>query len=60
LRDFQGVSEAGDIVVTEWSDENLGLMLEATKSLSVNNTVTITLKDGTDGAGFFSYHPFPR
>ena len=33
LADFEGVGEAGNIVVAEWGDENLSLVLEAANAL---------------------------
>jgi hypothetical protein len=57
LRDLQGVGEPGYIVVTQGSNENLCLMLEAAKSLAVDNTVSVTLKSSAYRARLFGFEP---
>ena len=53
LGNLQGMSEAGYIVVTQWSDKNLRLMFKTAKSLAVDNAIPVTLKSGTYRTGLF-------
>ncbi len=53
LGHFEGVSEAGDEVVSERGDEDLCLVFEAAKAVAVDDAVAVALEIGTDGAGFF-------
>ena len=43
LADFEGVGESGNIVVAEWGDEDLGLVLEAAECLAVEDAVAVAL-----------------
>jgi len=53
LADFESVGEAGNIVVAERRDENLGLVLEAAECLAVDDSVAVALVFGADVGGRF-------
>ena len=57
LRDLQGVGERRYIVITLRSNEILCLMLEATKSLGMDNTVSVALEGSTYRTGLFWSEP---
>jgi hypothetical protein len=57
LGDFQGVSEAGNIMVALRGNEYLSLMFEAAESLGMDNTVAVALKGGTYRTGLFGSEP---
>ena len=48
LADFEGVGQAGNIVVAEGRDEYLGLVLEAAECLAVEDAVAVALVLGAD------------
>jgi hypothetical protein len=57
LGHFQSMSKPGDIVVTQRSNKNLCLVLQPTKCLGINDTVTVTLETGPYGAWLFPPEP---
>lgn len=46
LGDLKGMSEAGPVVIAFMGDEDLGLLLEATERVGVNDPVPVALKIG--------------
>ena len=52
LGDLQGMGEAGDIVIAEGGDEDLGLVLKPAEGLGMNDSVAVALEVGAQGAGF--------
>lgn len=53
LGDFQSVGEARPVVVSFWKKQNLCFMFKATKSLRVDDPVTVDLETGPQGAVAF-------
>ena len=51
LGDLEGVGEPGDVVVSERGDEDLRLVLEASKGLGVEYAVAVALKLGAHRRG---------
>jgi len=48
LRDLQGMGKPGHIMVTQWGNEDLSLVLESAESLGVDNTVAVSLEGGSN------------
>ena len=48
LADFKSVGKAGNIVVAQWRDEDLRLMLEPAERLAVEDAVSVALVFGAD------------
>jgi len=53
------VGKAGDKVVTERGDKNLGFVLEPAEGLAVNNAVSVTLKSSPYRARLLIFKPAP-
>jgi len=53
LGNLKGVSKPSDKVVTQGSDKNLRLMLEAAESLRMDNAVSVALEGGPYWAWLF-------
>lgn len=51
LADFEGVGEAGAVMVAGGGDEDLGLVFEASEGLGVEDAVAVALEGGADGVG---------
>ena len=51
LADFEGVSEAGYIVVAEWCDEDLRFVFESTERFAVYDAVAVALILGANFGG---------
>ena len=51
LGDLQGVGKAGDIVIAEGGNEDLGLVLKPAEGLGVDDSVSVALEVGAEGAG---------
>ena len=60
LSNLQGVSKPGHIMVTQGSDEDLRLVLEAAKGLGVDNAVSVTLEGSAYRADLLIFKPAPR
>jgi hypothetical protein len=60
LSHLKSVGKPGYIVIPQRSNENLRLMLEAPKSLRMDNTVPVALEGRTYRAGLFRFEPAPR
>lgn len=60
LGDFEGVSEAGPVVVAERIDKNLGLVLQTPEWLRVEDAVAVALESGADRIRFFRARPARR
>jgi hypothetical protein len=59
LRDLKGVGEPCYIMVSLRSNENLRLVLEAAKSLGMDNAVSVTLEGSTYWTGLFRSESAP-
>ncbi len=59
LRDLQGMSQAGPIVIPLGREEYLGFILQASKCLAVQDTVAIHLENRAHRAGLFLDSPPP-
>ena len=59
LCNFQRVSESSPVVIALRIDEHLGLVLESTKALGVQDSIPITLVNGAHRIGIFR-HISPR
>jgi hypothetical protein len=57
LTDFQSVSEASTIMVPLRRQKNLGFIFQTSKGLTMQNTITVDLKNSTNRAGLFSNVP---
>ena len=54
------MGQSGDIVVPQGGNEDLCLMLETTKSLAVDDAVSVTLEGSAHRAWLFRLEPAPR
>jgi len=54
LGDFQGMGQAGPIMIAFRRQENLGLVLQTPESFAVQDPVPIDLKSGPDRAGWLT------
>ena len=59
LSNLQGVGEAGDVMVAQRRDEDLGLVFEAAKSLTVDDAIPVALELGADRGRFLGDHAAP-
>jgi hypothetical protein len=55
LRDLEGVSQSGPVMIALGREKHLGLIFQAAKRLAMENAVPVVLKDGSHTAGFFLY-----
>jgi hypothetical protein len=57
---LKGMGKAGYIMVPQRSYENLCLVLEAAKSLRMDNTIPVSLEDSTYRTRLLRSEPAPR
>jgi len=60
LRDLKGMGQASYIMVAQWGNKDLCLVLEAAKGLGMDDAVPVALESGTDWAGLFRPETAPR
>jgi len=53
LADFKGMSQSGPVMITFRREKNLRLILQTTESFTMQNAISINLKDGSYRARIF-------